>query len=853
MVTLDQQMTAAGILHTYVGGVVRAHHWNSGWLQIAVGDLDGEASSDVTPTAVASVTTTTPSGAYTAGKTITIDIGFTAQVAVTGIPTLALNNGAAAIYNPSKSSGNHVVFDYTVAAVQDVAHLDYANTAAIMLPIWASIQAPSGYDAGLTLPAPASPSDGLYAAKIVVDTTAPRSPALNPASPSITGWYNISTGVAPSYTYTAVDNAGGSGLASPASGRFTFGEGAGLTHKFTVTDLAGNSASVTNAPVKVDLTNPVTTAAVTVGTPGTNGWYTSPVTVGLSATDNLSNVAATYYSLNRGKTWAPGTSVAVSAQGTTTVSYYSVDFAGNTEAVGNYTVKIDTVAPTVTAPNITTGPNEATGALVHYTGASASDLTSGVSSLTFNPPSGSHFPVGTTTVNYTAIDNAGDSSQGSFTVTVNRTGLVGSVLYVIGTSGDDAFVIDGTTASSVPITIGGVAVPGSPFSLSGGKTIHAFGNAGNDTFTISGTVGATLDGGAGSNMFTVTGYTGTGSLTGGGSDTVVASRNASFTLTSSRLTIGTQNITLAGIGTANLTGGTGNNTFTVTGWTGGGAITGGGGDDTIVISKDTDFTLADNALTTGDGMNLTLAAIGTATLTGGAAANVFDLAGWTGKATLNGAGNTDALIAERDASFVLADASLSITPADGSTARVWKLSGIEQAVLTGGTGNNPFNVSGWTGTGSLTGGGGSDTVVATKNTDMTLSSTALTAGSMSMKLSGITLGALTANNTAARVIDASAFSGSSTLIATGTGRTKLFGGSGNDTLRVTGSGPAVLVGGDGADMFEHGRQRSDDPHRRLGRRQRDQYRRRSGRPDWGQHDVRCTHRQSPDGSRFPTQ
>jgi hypothetical protein len=39
MATLDQQMTSAGVLHTFVGGVVRDHNWSSGWLQIAIGDL----------------------------------------------------------------------------------------------------------------------------------------------------------------------------------------------------------------------------------------------------------------------------------------------------------------------------------------------------------------------------------------------------------------------------------------------------------------------------------------------------------------------------------------------------------------------------------------------------------------------------------------------------------------------------------------------------------------------------------------------------------------------------------------------------------------------------------------------
>ncbi|HEV3082754.1 MAG TPA: alpha/beta hydrolase-fold protein, partial [Gemmataceae bacterium] len=39
MVTLDQQMTAAGIQHTFVGGATRAHTWTSGWLPLAIQGL----------------------------------------------------------------------------------------------------------------------------------------------------------------------------------------------------------------------------------------------------------------------------------------------------------------------------------------------------------------------------------------------------------------------------------------------------------------------------------------------------------------------------------------------------------------------------------------------------------------------------------------------------------------------------------------------------------------------------------------------------------------------------------------------------------------------------------------------
>jgi hypothetical protein len=46
MQQLDQQMTAAGVLHTFVGGVDRSHNWSSGWLEGAVQSL---AANDTPP------------------------------------------------------------------------------------------------------------------------------------------------------------------------------------------------------------------------------------------------------------------------------------------------------------------------------------------------------------------------------------------------------------------------------------------------------------------------------------------------------------------------------------------------------------------------------------------------------------------------------------------------------------------------------------------------------------------------------------------------------------------------------------------------------------------------------------
>src|SRR5205814_6520320 len=40
MLTLDQQMTAAGVQHTWVAGGFRPHHWASGWVDGALAALN---------------------------------------------------------------------------------------------------------------------------------------------------------------------------------------------------------------------------------------------------------------------------------------------------------------------------------------------------------------------------------------------------------------------------------------------------------------------------------------------------------------------------------------------------------------------------------------------------------------------------------------------------------------------------------------------------------------------------------------------------------------------------------------------------------------------------------------------
>jgi uncharacterized cupredoxin-like copper-binding protein len=128
----------------------------------------------------------------------------------------------------------------------------------------------------------------------------------------------------------------------------------------TATDVAGNVNTGINAgPYKMDCDPPTTTANVTTGTAGTNGWFTSAVTVTLSASDAPSGVAQTYYAVDNAACSPPsdgspvpnacqtGTSVSISAEGSHTVYFFSTDQAGNVEAQRSFTVKLDTTAPAV--------------------------------------------------------------------------------------------------------------------------------------------------------------------------------------------------------------------------------------------------------------------------------------------------------------------------------------------------------------------------------------------------------------------------------------------------------------------------------------------------------------------------
>ena len=102
---------------------------------------------------------------------------------------------------------------------------------------------------------------------------------------------------------------------------------------------------------------PVSTATINPAAPnGSNGWYTSDVTISLNATDNVTGAAMTEYSLNGGTTWQTYTApVTVSQDGQHTVSYRSTDNAGNVEAAKTISFNLDSTAPEITIMNLVYG------------------------------------------------------------------------------------------------------------------------------------------------------------------------------------------------------------------------------------------------------------------------------------------------------------------------------------------------------------------------------------------------------------------------------------------------------------------------------------------------------------------
>ncbi len=368
----------------------------------------------------------------------------------------------------------------------------------------------------ITLPRPADGSHSIFAvgdavpypsqasAAILVDTLAPTSSA----SGVDAAWHASDVVVG----LSATDSVGGSGVATityqvdggpsqtlnGTSGDVTVpapadGSNDGThTIAFYATDDAGNvEAPAQIATVKIDATKPSTAPATTpAGPDGSNGWFQlASVQFGLTASDALSGVAQSFYTLDGGATQTYTGAVTVSGQATHTISYWSVDNAGNTEATGTATIKLDNVKPSTSIAFTPASPDGSGGwyATTPSFTLSASDATSGPASTLYRIDSGAtqtysgavSIPDGQHTITYWSVDSAGNSESATTTSTIKVDTVKPSTSLTISPASPDG--TNGWRVSATSFTLSGSdatsGVASTFYKIDGGATQTYTGSA----------------------------------------------------------------------------------------------------------------------------------------------------------------------------------------------------------------------------------------------------------------------------------------------------------------------------------------------------------------------------------------
>src|SRR5947209_2326343 len=254
------------------------------------------------------------------------------------------------------------------------------------------------------------------------------------------------TGFTPSTTYnvTRTNTGGTSRILSAQSTPL-----GGLS--FTVPSSTPSTYAVSPGSVS-DITPPVTTYSAS-GTGGAGNWYTSAVTVTLSATDDSSGVAVIHFRTDGGAWQSYSGPFTFQADGSHAIDYYSTDYSGNNETLRSVTVRIDGTAPSSSVQLAGTQAGDGSYISTVDVTVTSTDATSGVQLAQYRVDGGAWrsysaaFPVsgnGTHTVDYYATDVAGNlESAKSLVVRISGSsfGPPVTVLHVAGTAGQNGWYI----------------------------------------------------------------------------------------------------------------------------------------------------------------------------------------------------------------------------------------------------------------------------------------------------------------------------------------------------------------------------------------------------------------------------
>jgi hypothetical protein len=474
--------------------------------------------------ATTSSITVTQAGTYTVtttvnGCTSTAGSGTANPKTTPAKPTITAQSGTSAC------PGNTVVLTSSASS----GNQWYRNRAAISGATNQSFTASESGSYTVIVTANGCSSTASDATVVTIeDVTAPAKPTIAAA----TGECSV-TVTAP----TTTDNCAGTvtGTTSDPTEYTVQGE---YTITWTFSDGHGNSTTATQQVIVKDETAPVLTAGTNQNVNlGENCTVTIPDVRG-TATDNCQGTTIT-------QTPAVGTEVEATHNQTISVTVTATDAAGNTDEAQVVLTAKDVTNPTIAAPaNVTVAANascRATGVVIGS--ATASDNCAGVTVTNDAPES---YPLGTTTVTWTATDAAGLKATVTQTVTVeDRTAPVAptiaaatgecSVTVTTAPTAEDNCkgTITGTTSDPLTYTEQGTYTITWSFNDGNGNTSTATQQVIVDDVTAP--VTPTLADATGECSVTVTAPTTTdncaGTVTGTTSDETTYSEQGTYTIT----------------------------------------------------------------------------------------------------------------------------------------------------------------------------------------------------------------------------------------------------------------------------------------------------------------------------------
>jgi hypothetical protein len=376
--------TATGAVFTYA---TSATDTVSGSVAVTA----SHASGSVFPVGATTVTLTATD---TAGNIATTT--FVVTVADTTAPVIT---APATITAEATSAAGAVVTFATTAT-------DLGGAAAVTTSIASGSTFPVGTTTVVITAKDASNNTSTKTFDVVVrDTTVPV--IANQAN--LTAEATSAAGAVVTFAPTATDLGAAATVTTSVASGSTFPVGV-TTVTITAKDTSNNTSTKSFTVTVSDTTKPVLTAPANVTAEATSA-AGATVTFAATAADNVG--ATVTYSK------APGTVFPI---GTTTVTANATDAAGNVAAPVTFTVTVrDTSGPVLSLPtNLIAEATDDDGTKVTFA-VTATDLVSGARSVTVSRSSGSKFPLGVTTITATAKDALGNTTVGTFTVTVRDT------------------------------------------------------------------------------------------------------------------------------------------------------------------------------------------------------------------------------------------------------------------------------------------------------------------------------------------------------------------------------------------------------------------------------------------------